>query len=379
MPAVLAPSPDTAGYRCYGAGILGVRVQVPNPLTCVLAIPVLSRPDPQLGGIAPADNSPAVAWREVPAEQMFVGLVDSTPAPRGLDTGREPTVNQLSKSLLVGSAPAAWNALDWLVISNDAAADLGDQWLGDLVATGTGVCVSGDTPPPGRLPWRSVEGGWVLSAPSPGARLGPWMPDAYLPAQAWHPQQPPEFRRQIVAIAIGVAGLVLACAMLKGRRRVVAAVVAAIGAAAGVAFWSFSAPGVVIVQARILVMDDVVRADHWVFAGSLSGGWVRIPWSNGLMPVFASREQAASLSPQLVYDAGKPAGYECVLPPGETLALRRHALLPAESGSDVHPLTASPLRAVAEAYYLSPDWPLRGQLTAVASDQWPPLLVAKRR
>ena len=275
---------------------------------------------------------------------------------------------------MLGSTPSAWNALDWLVISREAAATLGDDWLGDLIATGTGVCVSDNSPPPGRLPWRPIAGGWVLTAPSAAARLGPWAPDAYLPAQTWQPQQSPEFRRQIVAVAVGVAGLALACALLNGRRRIIATLIAATAASGGIALWSLSAPPVAMVQSRVLVVDKVVRADHWLFVNGLSGGQVRIPWRNGLMPVFASRDQAASTLPQLVYSAGQPVAYECVLQPGQTLALRWQALLPPGSVNDVRPLTASPMRSVAEAYYLPPGWSLSGQLMSADDDHWPPLV-----
>ena len=376
MPAVLAPSPITGAHRFYGAGILGVRVDDANPRTCVLAIPVLSRPDLQSGGLERTFASPAVVWREVPPERIFMGLVDSTPPPPGLDVGRDPTVSLINSALLIGSEACAWNALDWLVVSRDAAAVLGDDWLGDLIATGTGVCIRGDPPPPGPLPWRPIAGGWVLIAPSPGARIGPWVPDAYLPAQTWQPHQPPAFRRQVVAVAVGVAGMALAGALLKGRRRTVATVAAAIATTAGIALWSLGTSTATMVQSRVLVVDDVVRADHWVFVSGLSGGRVRVPWRNGLIPVFASREQPASLLPQLIYHAGQPVAYECVLQPGQTLALRWQALLPSVPGSDVQPLTASPMRAVAEAFYMPPGWSLRGQLIPADDDQWPPLVSA---
>ena len=374
MPAVLAPDPETATCQFYGAGILGVRVQDANSTLRVLAIPVLSRPDLQSSIPAATSDFPAIAWREVPPERIFLGLVDSSSPPPGLDVGREPTVSQLNRSLLLGSTPSAWNALDWLVISPQAAAALGDDWLGDLIVTGTGVCVSDTSPPPGRLPWQPIPGGWVLIAPSAAARLGPWAPDAYLPAQAWQPQHSPQFRRQIVAVAVGVSALALACTLLAGRRRVIAIIIAATVATAGIALWSRGATPVAMVQSRVLVVGNVVRADHWLFVSGLSGGQVRIPWRNGLMPVFASRDQAASTLPQLVYHAGQPLAYECVLQPGQTLALRWQTLLPPGSVNDVRPLTASPMRAVAEAYYLPPGWALSGQLMSADDDHWPPLL-----
>ena len=376
MPAVFAPGPETATYQFYGLGILGVRVDDPNPSPCILAIPVLSQPDLQSSSPGATSNSPAMVWLEVPPDRIFLGSVDSTPPPPGLDVGRDPAVSQLNRSLLLGSAASAWNALDWLVISPDAAAALGDDWLGDLIATGTGVCVTDSSPPPGRLPWRPIAGGWVLTAPSAGALVGPWAPDAYLPAQTWQPQQSPELRRQIVAAAVGVAGLALACTLLKGRRQAIATVIAATATTAGIALWSQGAPPAAMVQSRVLVADNVVRADHWVFVCGLSGGQVRIPWRNGLTPIFASRDQAASLNPQLIYKVGKPVGYDFMLPPGATLALRWQALLPPGSANDVRPLTPSPMRAVAEAFYLPSGWALTGQLTSADDDQWPPLLVA---
>lgn len=378
MPVVVAPGSDRAAHPFDGARIPGVAVEAGNPSARVVAIPVQSRPDQESGGLAATSSFPADAWHEVPPERVFLGVVDSTPLPPGLDVGHEPAVSQLDRSLLAGSTACAWDALDWLVIGPDTAAVLGDQWLGELIATGTGVCVSGRSPPDSRLPWRAIEGGWVLCAPSAGAWLGPWAADAYLPAQTWQPRQPPEFRRQVVAVAVGVAGMLLGCAMLRGRRRVVATLVVAAGATAGIAVWSFSAPPAAVVQASILVNGEVIRADHWVFVGGLSGGRVRIPWRNGLMPVFASRQQAASVRPQLVYDGGKPVAYECMLSPGQTLALRWQSLLPRESVGSVQPLTASAMRAVAEAYYLQPGWTLQGQLISAGDEQWPALVVAKR-
>jgi hypothetical protein len=95
------------------------------------------------------------------------------------------------------------------------------------------------------------------------------------------------------------------------------------------------------------------------------------------MPVFPARPHAESVSPRLVYEAGQPVAYECTLSAGQTLAFRWQTLLPREAGEGIRPLTASPMRALAEAYYLQPGWSLRGQLAPTEDETWPPLLVAK--
>src|SRR5262249_6386367 len=108
----------------------------------------------------------------------------------------------------------AWESLDAIILDRP----MDSNEIDEVLANGTAIVIHSGSRPDTTWPWRKIGDDWILKADllGPTNVLGGEL--AYLPLQAWQPQQPASLRRQIVLAAVVAILLMLATLLIRNRR-----------------------------------------------------------------------------------------------------------------------------------------------------------------
>jgi hypothetical protein len=185
--------------------------------------------------------------------------------------------------------PAAWEALDGIVLDSQAVARLDDAQRSVLLAAGTVVAVASEQAPDTRWPWKRQKSLWVLQY-QPAAPVGEFLdPNVFSPTFAWSPGAPLALRHQIL-IAGALFGIaVIAIAMWRSKAAVLAIVFLAL-ISTGATLWWKSHLGIVDEGGGdiVVVSDALVQQDSWLYERARAEGVRRIHWNGSTHPIVAS-------------------------------------------------------------------------------------------
>jgi hypothetical protein len=309
----------------------------------------------------------------------------------GWTTPDEPFVRQLIPSdariipILLDPAqpikgqPAAWEALDLILLDATSGQRLTEPQLAALVAAGVTVAIRTDTPPHPAWPWKRSGAYAVLSRPPAGPAITPFRDDVYLPVADWQPGLPARARHQILLAAALACILLLALAIGRPRRAALYALLTCIAIAALLHVWGKRQLAPRQAAGEILVVDPpLTQTDTWTYQTTPADRTVTLPWDDTTRPVFASRAGLDEIPVFLECDpTGRPLAFDIHLPAYRKLAFLTRTLTPRTPQTPPTLPIASPLKRLAENLYLTPGARLAGQLPSAPDNQWNPIVITR--
>jgi hypothetical protein len=297
----------------------------------------------------------------------------------------------LDPTQLLSGHPAAWEALDAVILDAAAARRLTESQLAGLLAAGVSVAVKADSPPHSAWPWERTGAYFVLSFRPTGPDTGAGYHEAaYLPVADWQAGWPEPFRRRILLVA-GMFGIaLLALAIWRPRRAAIWAAILVVATGVVLHRWGSRQLGFRQAGGEIVVVGDALtQTDGWTYQTTPAERAATLRWTDTTRPIFASRAGLQELQVTLDCDAtGAPAAFDVRLPANRKLAFLTRAVSPRAPRATPRQPATSPLRGLVEALYLPAGGRLAGELPAGAAPeppegfsevrQWNPLVVDRR-
>ncbi len=358
--------------------IVPVLVFGPGPLEVQTVRPIadgLPSARGTLGGVdpAPARSRPL---RELQPDQRLIATLLDDPPPSLFPTMR-PILIRLEASALLHASPAAWGALDALVLDRATYQQLALRQISDFLSAGTLLAVRADRAPDDRWPWRKEGSYWRLSSPLDGPVSAGPNEAAYRPTFSWSGDWPPAFRRRLLIAAAAFILLVLLGALLPRRWRLGAVGGVSLAAVGLILWWRTAHAPLLQLNGTLLADHGSMRArDHWFYQTTPDPRSAAFHWRDWTLPLFAAPQQRRSLHMSLRCDsAGQPIGFEYRLPPRSRIAFLSRSIVPAAPALPLQPARPTPLRDLARQLYLHPENHIAGQLPPAPDATWPTLVL----
>jgi hypothetical protein len=266
--------------------------------------------------------------------------------------------------------PAAWSALDAVVLDSTAMARVNEGQRSALLAAAVMLAVPGPVRPDDRWPWQSRGAFWVLSY----VPLGPVdqlvCSDAYSPTFAWTPGWSGAIRAQIATAALLLFLAIVAIAMFRNRWAAFGLIALSLLSAGAIAVWQRSLGTVSRAGGDVIVRSQgLVQRDAWVFERARLRGERVVPWTGWTVPIFGSTRSVEQTAMRIEIAADGSASFDFELDRGKTIAFVRRNVLPG-SPPPIVSVDNSPMRESARAIYLGKGDRILGETTG-AGDRWP--------
>ena len=271
--------------------------------------------------------------------------------------------------------PAAWDALDAIVLDPAAMARITNGQRSALLAAGVTLASRSNSRPDENWSWQKRGSFWVLRY-SP---LGPVdqlvNPDAYAPTFAWSPGWPAAIRAQVAAVAVVLFLAIVAVAMLRDHRAVFGLIALSLLSAAAVAVWQHALGTVSRAGGDMIVQSPgLIQRDAWVFERARQTGEQTIPWAGWTVPIFGSAVAPVDSGIRIQIADGS-ASFNFQLDRGKTIAFVRREVQPGPVPT-LENDRGSPMREAANAVYLGKGDRIRGQ-TSGSGDRWQGVVIGR--
>lgn len=276
--------------------------------------------------------------------------------------------------------PAAWEALDAVVLDAGEMARITAAQRSALLAAGVMLTVPGKTKPDEQWPWQlrrvSTVPFWVLSFTPRGPIDQPTYPEVYAPTYGWSPGWPPAVRTQVAAAAAVLFLAIMAISLLRNRWVIVGLIALSLSAAGAIAGWQKSfgtidrAGGAVIVGS-----SNLIQHDEWMFERGRQDGEQIVSWDGSTHPIFGSDVAVAQSRMKITVPAYGTARFEFYLDHGKTIALMRREVRPGSLPKATNS-NSSPMRELVKAAYLQSRDRITGEIPA-AGESWPGVVINK--
>jgi hypothetical protein len=271
-------------------------------------------------------------------------------------------------------APAAWEALDAIVLDLPAMTRLNSAHRSALLAAGTILAVASDTPPDVIWPWKHQGRLWILRHQPVGPVDQLIDASVFSPTYAWAPGSAPALRRQILIAGALLGIAVVAVAMWRSRAAVVAIILLSLISTAGAILWRHNMGIVDQTGGDIVVASDsLVQRDSWLYERARREGIRRVDWNGSAHPILASISQLQTMQMRIVVTAAGSLAFEYHAKPGETVSFVQRDVRPG-AVSDATPSHNSPLRELARDRYLTTGYRIAGE-QSVADGSWNTVII----
>lgn len=279
--------------------------------------------------------------------------------------------------------PAAWGALDAILLDAGTASRLTEPQLVALHASGVIVAIKTDRPPLPAWPWKQ-QGEYAVLAPAlAGPASGTYLDAAYLPVADWQPGHPWPERRRLLVVALLCCLPLLALALWRPRFTTLWAIAIAVLLCAALLHWQRSILAVRQAAGEIVLLPTggVTQTDRWTYLASPIAVDATLPWQAVTWPL-----TSGDLPITLACDGdGKPVQWLTRISASRKLAFLSRAVgLRSPHTPPQQPVT-SPLAPLVEAAYLDHDARTLGQLPAPTVDDgsgrstWNAIVVERRK
>jgi hypothetical protein len=339
-----------------------------------------------VGGIAPCfisrtpppDSAMAQSLRPLQPNEKLIGIAAHGGAIDALFPGSALIQVPLDPVHPLPGPPAAWQALDAVVLDGPAVADLGDERIGVLLAGGTSLLVParGQSSPESTHSWRLDHGFWFLGAARPVDAEA--SDEDYGPVSGWNPGRSAHDRAQIMLMAVIWAIVVLLISLSHRRRQgAVWTCVAAVLAIVLIGVWDMRQNPTRQAFGNVHTITEPPVRDLWIFRLATRTCTDSMDFGDFALPILA-RHGGPEHMTLVCNSEGYPIEFRYDLP-----ADRRAAFVyPAIAGAPPtdfwsRPVT-TPLRFLPRSIY--PGLEPAGQIASPSNSeiiQWPSLVLAR--
>lgn len=327
----------------------------------------------------------STALRALAPDQALVGFTSSdASAVRQLFPDRTIIPVRLSAADLVNSPPAAWEALDALVVDAAVAAQWKPETIHSLLASGVIVAVQTPVAPDAHWPWRQEGPFFILQHRPIGPAISTAYPVLFDPVQGWQADWPAAFRYRIFLYALLFAILLLGLVVMRPRLTPLWAVLLSIGTVLALGVWWHGRAAVLRREGDVAILSERLRqSDTWTYLASATSAAADWPWAGLVRPQFEQQTDRQITGLLLrCSSTGQPVSFAWRSVPGVKLAFLSRSLSPRDAHTEpVQPAQGNPLASLARRIYLRPGSQILGQLSAdshVPTDTvqiWPTLVI----
>jgi hypothetical protein len=276
--------------------------------------------------------------------------------------------------------PAAWEALDALLLDRSSYRRLRVDAVPVLLSAGTVLAVLSADAPDDHWPWVRSGEYWVLRLDPAGPAAARFDERHYEPAHAWRAEWPASFRRQVLLLGV-LAGCLAGAAALWRSRFAPAAVVLAV-ALCMLAFsaWRSARLPVPHIRGDILVQHGpIMQRDAWHYQAPVQPVEAAFAWQDLTRPVLAGQWHLNQTQLMLrCRSDGEPAAFVYHLPRAVRIAFVTRQLDPAPPPQEPRLPITSPLERMVRTTYLQSGDELPGEIDEVAQ-HWPTILLRRPR
>jgi hypothetical protein len=356
MPVHVVGNTASGRISLQAEGSLPLTVPIPSGSVDITA-PWLTVSS-QLGNAVWTDNAAhplATVFEPLTDNQRLVALagIDAGEA-REFFSDAEIVPVRLDVTNPLPGSPAAWDALDGLMLDENAAGRVTDKQLQTLLAAGTTVAIRSPRRPSGSWPWRRSGAFWVVAH----TRIGPASliePAAYGPTYGWVRGLPWAVRRRALLSGLIVCSLLIGAALLPSRRGLLAiGGVAIITSLLWIAWQSRQQPLSTMTAQIVIQTGSLTQRDRWTWISSPVA--LETTFAAGALthPVFFTHSQLLGTRMQLVCgDNNQPISFRFHLEPRLAIAFVSTTV---DTEPDQHPLNVrqSTFSTMAEEVYVNP-------------------------
>ncbi len=313
----------------------------------------------------------------VPGEhERLIGSTADTDLAAALFPGDHILPIHLDPSDPLPGPPAAWEALNAIMVDADTMARITPGQRSALLAGGTTLAVTGDNKPSDNWPWQRRGPLWVLAYTPRGPVDQLVVPDAYSPTFAWSTGWPVSVRRQIAAVAVLLFLLIAGVTLLRNRWVLPALAVIVVSTIVSAAAWQRSFGSTEQAGGDVIVSGNgLVQKDAWVFERARATGRAVVPWAGWLHPIFSSRSALAGCDMTLNVSENGSASFELSLVKDQTIAFVRREVRPDSLPAISNPC-GTPMRESARTIYLGHGDRIEGE-TPAAEGRWPAAVIRR--
>jgi len=248
----------------------------------------------------------------------------------------------------------AWQTIDALILDGPWPGSFDIRKLPALLAGGTQIAVRSEQRPDDRLPWESIDGGWVVRPAIEGPMGCDGNDDAYIPVGAWHPDLTGTERIRIVLVGVLFSLGTLACLLLPRRFSYPATIVLTLVAMIAIGSWQSSSPTIFRARGEVIVeRRPLLQTDRWQFITARQTASAVCDCAGETWPIFADSSQPLRINVRLHWQ-GDGGRFTFELPSDGKLAFISRMIQPtsvsAAAGATVQ--TETPMTALARALYM---------------------------
>lgn len=259
--------------------------------------------------------------------------------------------------------PAAWGALDAVLLDPASAARVTERQVATLLASGTTIAIQSSEKPGGNWPWRRV-GAWWVAQPAPAGPDSLLQPEAYNvlaagSARGW----PASFRRTIFLACGAFCLAAMGASLWRSKRAWLAVAALSLTTAGAIALWRPRQDTAALTVGGVSVASpQFTQRDIW---------WYRVANATGssehsfqtdasadavVRPVFASPRHFRSIDIRLACRPdGPPLEYVAQLHRDQSVVFLERSISPTSksSRSETSYGPADPIAAMAREMYLT--------------------------
>ncbi len=265
--------------------------------------------------------------------------------------------------------PCAWEALDGVLLDENAAARVNERQLRTLLAGGTIVAIRSQRRPGGAWPWKRAGEYWVVAHD----RIGPEAliaPAAYGPTYGWERGLPFAVRRRALFAGLIVAALMVGASLLRSRGGLLGVGAVAVVASMLWLLWQSRQTPLSTLAARVVInSSSLTQQDQWTWLSSPVALDTTFSASGLVHPIFFTHSQLAQTRMRLVCTGDdQPIAFRFHLEPRLAIAFVSAAI---EAEPDRHPPdpARSTFAAMAQDIYASPHLKIAGEYQAEDGSQ----------
>jgi hypothetical protein len=330
-------------------------------------------------------------------QQRLIGFAGPSSAAAlkiaaGIYPGDELIPIALNPAEPLGGPPAAWEALDLVVLDAAAAVRIGEARFAPLVGSGVAFAVqsngSAAAPPWPHWPWQQQEGGWWIMRFAPaGPKVASYEAAAYEPIANWRSGWPWSIRRQILLMAAALVIPMLLLALWRPRGTAIWALLLSGASLCGMGAWgNWRKPNLTIVANVKVIGADITQDDQWYYQISHLRTTSLLRWADVTKPIFSSPARLDECDARLMcYPNGDPDFIFFNLLAGHKLAVLWRRCGPQGPIATPSDRVTTPMLGMVRELYLGPGDRVLGELSTPAvigeaylqSTQWAGVVVKR--
>ena len=312
-----------------------------------------------------------------PGEKLVASTGDALTAGTSLFPGAVIDPIPLEESDLLPGPPAAWQALDAVVLDAAAMRRIDDTARSTLLADGVLLACPGPVPPDLAWPWKREGPRWVLRH-APAGSVGLIDDAAFAPTAVWTPHAWPAFRRTVALLGVLLMLVSVSLTLVLPTKWALPALTGlVIVTTGGLLRWRATLGTLDRAGGDLFIVDPhgFAQRDILLYQHARDDSDITLPWAGDTTPIFDSALAMDRADLRLHVDGDGSLRFTVSLARNHTSAWRRRVIartLPSAPDPAQHD---SPLRLLARADYLAPGLHIAGELPA-APGRWNGVLVS---